>query len=111
MKTHKKSGIPESKDVVRVVPAGNEERLDAGEAGLLLDLFRSGQQDLLRAVAFFAAHPTLEAEVLKRSNSVFHSRGERTAELESAILRLGHFELYDIVFKALARHRNQRTRL
>lgn len=56
---------------------------------------------------FFAAHSNLEAEVFKRSNSVVFYRSQPTTEIHNAILRLGIYELYDIIFKALAKHRRE----
>jgi len=82
--------------------------LDVAEASHLLDLFTSGQHDTPRIVAFLTVHPALAAEALKRANSAMHYRSQPTTEVRPAVLRLGGFELYDIIFKALAKHQRER---
>lgn len=80
---------------------------DVVEASQLLDQLREGQYDLRRIEVFFAAHLDLRAEVFKRSNSVVFYRSQATKDIPNAILRLGIYELYDIIFKALAKHRRE----
>jgi HD-like signal output (HDOD) protein len=86
---------------------GAKGLFDIVEASHLLDQLREGQYDLRRIGLFFAAHPSLQAEVIKRSNSVVFYRSQATTDIPNAILRLGIYELYDIISKALAKHRRE----
>jgi hypothetical protein len=98
--------IPLGEDPAGAAPnsTGAEVSFDAVEASHLLDLFLEGQYDQGRMERFFAAHSDLRAEVFKRANSVVFYRSQPTTELHHAILRVGIFELYGIIFKALAKH-------
>lgn len=95
-------------------PAGETPKLtdakvffDVVEASHLLDQFREGQYDQKRMEKFLAAHLNLQAEVFKRSNSVVFCRSQPATELHHAILRVGLYELYDIIFKGMAKHRRR----
>jgi hypothetical protein len=97
VKPAKRAAAPEK------VPADSKQLFGA-EASKLLDMFRSGHHDVVQIADFFAKYPALGTEAIKRSNSAVFHRSVRTTDIENAILRLGDFELYDIVFNALAKH-------
>lgn len=99
--------IPIGEDPAGDTPnsTNSEVSFDVVEASHLLDQFREGQYDQRRMEKFLAAHLNLQAEVFKRSNSVVFCRSQPTTELHHAILRVGIYELYDIIFKGMAKHR------
>ena len=103
-KAHPPKPAEREGQTVALNKAGDALSFNAKDASQLLDEFRAGQYDLGRIIEFFVAHPALEAQVVKRANSVIFHRSSRTTTLRDAVLRLGLFELYDIVFNELSKY-------
>jgi HD-like signal output (HDOD) protein len=63
----------------------------------LLNLLRDTNSDPNEIVALIKLDPSLTAQVLKLSNSVYYAMGTPSCDLESAIGRIGYREAYKLV--------------
>ena len=68
----------------------------------LLGVFKQRNPDIERIVQLIQHDPSLTAEVLKRCNSAWFSRGLSVSDIFAAIIRMGFHEIYYVVLSAVS---------
>lgn len=67
----------------------------------LLGLFKQSDPDIDRIVQLIEYDPALTAEVLKRCNSAYFSRGTVISDMFQAVTRVGFYEIYCVVLSTV----------